>query len=198
MRSLGIVALCAVLSGCGAPAGGGSYGINQAGMLVTIPPKPNWDISRKVDRLTDKPVTTILNTSKTAKITNKPGFAASILGLSCGSDGPSASFYFGFPVGSNRIAVASYRFDSLPAQNPKIDFLNMEMFSINGADARVFFQQLAGSTNLFIQVSSVTGQATAEFDTSGSEAPLAELATCLQAAVAAPSQPKLAKRKPGT
>lgn len=185
MRFFGLMGACCLLAGCGAPQGGGSYGISQSGDLVTIPAKPNWDIQRKVDRMTDKPVTTVLNTSKTAKITSKPGFAASILTLNCTpSGGPQVGFYWGFPVGRNGASVVQYRFDALPAQKPKGEFLNMETLLLLGPEGSTFLHQLGQSTSLLVEISSVTGVATAEFDTSGAEGPLAELATCLQGPVA--------------
>jgi hypothetical protein len=93
---------------------------------------------------------------------------------------PMVSFFWGFPVGKNDIATVSYRFDALPTQKPKVDFPSTETFVLDTTGSQAFLHQVGRSSSLTVETTSVVGQATAEFDTSGADAPLAELAGCVR------------------
>lgn len=137
----------------------------------------NWQVQHKVSRLTDETSISIGNVGKNVDITGAPGpEMIAVLGLGCIDGSPSVFLDWGWPVGENGAASVAYRFDTTPARQPEVLFLNTEIFALNGANhVRAFLDQLPKSRNLYVQVSSRTGTASAEFDVSGAEGPLAEL-----------------------
>jgi hypothetical protein len=183
--------LLLTLAGCG---GNGRMGISQNGLPVEIPPEKNWKVERKPDRLTDRVSLSATNASTKARVAGNTGFAAAILNLSCGHKGPMALLYWGFPVGRNGVAIMEYRFDSQPAQRPHANFFNTETVVIEQADdMRTFLEQARLSSALYMQVSSVTGQSSADFNTTESDKVVDMLLTECPLPAAAAAIPK--KRK---
>lgn len=150
------------LAGCASS----SLSTNESG--ITSRPTA-WKVERKRDRLTDHVGVSASVISSNVKITSNLGrFNSAVLSVTCIAKSPTVMILFGWPIGRDGIAVASYRVDQNPAQSPKIKFIGTDAFTIEGQDARILIDEISNAQLLYVQVSATTGnQATADFNVAG-------------------------------
>lgn len=140
-----------------------------------------WKVDRSKSRLTDEVTKSASVTTTDVKITSNLGrFNAAVLSVTCISKKPTVMMHFGWPIGTSRTAIVSYRADQNKAQSPNVKFVGTDAFLIEDAAARTLIDEVVNANLLYVQVSATSGNsATADFRVYGGKDAISQvLAEC--------------------
>lgn len=145
-KFLSVAALGLLLAGC-----------NQTTNSDTVQaptPTSAWKIDTRIDRLTDKQISTVSTTITNVRAASKQtGANIAVLGFSC----ETAMIVFGGIIGGPGNSVVSFRVDAQPANNSVLEVRpSLDAVSAQGAKAAQLVKALMSGQSLYVRVSSAT------------------------------------------